>query len=234
MRAKLLLQVTSQWRFKMKVFAFLASMFFVSSVMASPIKFHVDLSTVGPMKGLSVDSETATIWTNKSGSDASLVFDPAAGTVGATVEIPAGATAFVTEFAAGTSKELSFAVTGLYRFAIVFSDGTVKSGELAVTRAEVVTVDIVGIAFSPKIQKIKAGQTVKWVNTTTMVHTVTTDPALAQNPTNAAFPEGATPFHSGNIAPGTAYAMKLTVPGTYKYFCKPHEQMGHLGTIIVE
>lgn len=103
-----------------------------------------------------------------------------------------------------------------------------------VVESEVVTVDIVGISFSPQLLTIKAGQTVRWVNTTSFVHTVTTDPTLARNPANAAVPVGATVWHSGNLAAGESFSIQLTVPGEYKYFCKPHEVMGHVGTIIVE
>ncbi len=103
-----------------------------------------------------------------------------------------------------------------------------------VPEPEIVTVNIVGIAFSPQLLTIKAGQTVRWVNTTSFAHTVTTDPTLARNPANASVPEGVTPWHSGNIAAGESFSIQLTVPGEYKYFCKPHEVMGHVGTIIVE
>jgi plastocyanin len=103
-----------------------------------------------------------------------------------------------------------------------------------VVESEVVNVDIVGISFSPQVLTIKAGQTVRWVNTTTFAHTVTTDPALARDPANASVPAGASVWHSGTIAAGESFSIQLTVPGEYKYFCKPHEVMGHVGTIIVE
>lgn len=103
-----------------------------------------------------------------------------------------------------------------------------------VPETDIVTVNIVGITFSPQLLTIKAGQTVRWVNTTSFAHTVTTDSTLARNPANASVPEGVTPWHSGNIAAGESFSIQLTVPGEYKYFCKPHELMGHVGTIIVE
>lgn len=106
--------------------------------------------------------------------------------------------------------------------------------ETPVVESEVVTVDIVGISFSPQVLTIKAGQTVRWVNTSKFVHTVTSDATLAQDPLNASVPEGATAWHSGNIAAGESFSIQLTVPGEYKYFCKPHEMMGHVGTIVVE
>lgn len=218
----------------MKILTILAGLLVSGIAAASPAKFHISVPAVAHLKGLSVETGAPVVWTNTSGSDVSLVFDPGAGITGATVQIPAGATAFTKDVAADTSAEFSFSVEGLYRFALVFADGTVKSGELAVTAPLVVTIDVIGVAFAPKVLTIKAGQTVKWVNTTTMAHTVTTDPALAANAANAAVPAGAEVWHSGNIAPGASFARTLTVKGTYKYFCKPHETMGHVGTVIVE
>jgi plastocyanin len=58
--------------------------------------------------------------------------------------------------------------------------------------------------------------------------------ALYCDPINASDPEGATAWHSGDIAAGESFAIQLIVPGEYRYFCKPHEMMGHVGTIVVE
>jgi plastocyanin len=204
------------------------------SSVASPFTYNISITAVNHLRGQSVESATPTVWKNTSGTDVELIFDPASTVTGATIALPAGATPFTRTVAQGESANLVFEKTGLYRFALSFADGTVKAGELAVVRAEIVNVDVIGIAFSPKEVRIKAGQTVRWINTTTQIHTVTTDPALAANPINAAVPTGATPFHSGNIEGGASFSMKLVVPGTYKYFCKPHETMGHVGTVIVE
>ncbi len=205
-----------------------------SSAIATPFTYNVSITAVNHLRGQSVESTTPTVWKNTSGTDVELIFDPSSTVVGATIAIPAGATPFTRSVAQGESAALVFEKTGLYRFALSFADGTVKSGELAVVRPDIVNVDVIGISFSPKELRIKAGQTVRWINTTTQIHTVTTDPALAANPANAAVPTGATPFHSGSIEGGATFSMKLVVPGTYKYFCKPHEAMGHVGTVIVE
>ena len=42
------------------------------------------------------------------------------------------------------------------------------------------------------------------------------------------------PFDSGKIKPGGSDSHAFTVPGTYKYVCLPHEDMGMLGQIIVK
>jgi len=204
------------------------------SVSASPYTYNISITTVNHLRGQSVESETPTVWRNSSGTDVELIFDPAVTVAGATIAIPEDATPFTQSIADGESTNIRFEKTGLYRFALSFADGNVKVGELAVVRADIVNVDVVGISFSPKEIRIKAGQTVRWINTTSQIHTVTTDSTLAANPVNAAVPIGATPFHSGNIQGGASFSMKLDIPGIYKYFCRPHETMGHVGSVIVE
>jgi plastocyanin len=87
--------------------------------------------------------------------------------------------------------------------------------------------------FDPDRAVIEAGQTVLWNNTSDLAHTVTADPAKAKNKEDCNLPAGANPFDSGIIRPGQTYFQTFTVPGTYKYFCIPHETMGMIGQIIV-
>lgn len=88
--------------------------------------------------------------------------------------------------------------------------------------------------FSPAVVRIRAGQTVQWRNTSPIGHTVTADSRLAKNPANVILPQGAEPFHSGNIAAGQVWQRTFTLPGTYRYVCLPHEQQGMIGTVIVD
>lgn len=87
--------------------------------------------------------------------------------------------------------------------------------------------------FVPNTVTITAGQTVEWHNTSHLVHTVTGDPARAALPQDAALPPGAQPFHSGPLQPGAAFRHTFTVPGTYKYFCMPHEASNMTGQVHV-
>jgi plastocyanin len=66
------------------------------------------------------------------------------------------------------------------------------------------------------------------------VHSVSTAASNAQNPKDAAMPKGAVSFDSGFIPPGGDYSYTFTVPGTYRYFCLPHEKAGMVGVIIVK
>jgi plastocyanin len=89
-------------------------------------------------------------------------------------------------------------------------------------------------SFDPAIVTIEAGDTVEWQNVSWVSHTVTDDPTVAAVPHDAALPAGALAFDSGDIPAGEIYARVFTEPGTYRYFCRYHEDDGMVATIIVE
>ena len=88
--------------------------------------------------------------------------------------------------------------------------------------------------YAPAKVAIKVGDTVRWVNGGETVHSVSTSAANAQNPKDTSMPKGATAFDSGFIPPGGDYSYTFTVPGTYRYFCLPHEKAGMVGMIVVK
>ena len=88
--------------------------------------------------------------------------------------------------------------------------------------------------YAPAKVAIKVGDTVQWVNGGETVHSVSTSAANAQNPNDTSMPKGATAFDSGFIPPGGDYSYNFTVPGTYRYFCLPHEKAGMVGVIVVK
>jgi plastocyanin len=88
--------------------------------------------------------------------------------------------------------------------------------------------------YTPTKVAIKVGDTVQWVNGGETVHSVSTSAANAQNPQDTSMPKGATSFDSGFIPPGGDYSYTFTVPGTYRYFCLPHEKAGMVGMIVVK
>jgi plastocyanin len=106
-------------------------------------------------------------------------------------------------------------------------EAVVRPGEAAVTMTD-------KVIFEPQTVTVKAGQTVAWKNTSRLVHTVTADPAKAATPSHVQLPDGAETFDSGAIRPGETYRRTFTVPGTYRYFCIPHEAAGMVGEIVVE
>jgi plastocyanin len=87
--------------------------------------------------------------------------------------------------------------------------------------------------FEPAKLTVAEGQTVEWRNEGKEKHSATLDPQQAKKPDNVSMPEGAAPFDSGPIEPGSNFKHTFTKAGTYKYFCKAHENDGMLGEITV-
>jgi plastocyanin len=88
--------------------------------------------------------------------------------------------------------------------------------------------------FVPEKITIKTGQTVEWVNEDKdMPHEATTDPNIANDPSDVSIPDGAAPFDSRLIANGKSFRHQFTLPGQYRYACPPHENDGMLGDVTV-
>jgi len=90
------------------------------------------------------------------------------------------------------------------------------------------------LTFEPKHLVVRVGDTVVWHNESLLVHTVTADPKVAARPEDVALPEGAAPFDSGFLAPKATFRHTFDRPGTYRYFCIPHEGAGMIATVEVE
>lgn len=93
------------------------------------------------------------------------------------------------------------------------------------------TVEMREFRFHPETLRINAGDTVEWRNKSYFTHTVTADPA--RNAEDISLPPGAAPFESGRIPPGQVYRHTFTDPGTYRYICIPHGDLGMTGSVIV-
>lgn len=97
------------------------------------------------------------------------------------------------------------------------------------------------LTFEPKAATIDAGETVTWTNESDIAHTVTAYEDEIPNEA-AYFASGG--FESeraarnrvteGLIAPGEKYKHTFDRPGTYGYFCIPHESSGMVGTVQVK
>ena len=98
-----------------------------------------------------------------------------------------------------------------------------------------------GQVFEPVGAQVNVGDTVTFTNSSKEAHTVTAY--------GSELPDGAPFFASGGAASesearkdltaglireGESYSHTFTEPGTYRYFCIPHEGAGMKGTIIVE
>lgn len=98
-------------------------------------------------------------------------------------------------------------------------------------------------AFRPTTFETAVGETVTWYNNNSRAHTVTAY--------QRSLPDGAAYFASGgfdgekaardgyanglegSILTGEYYSHTFEVPGTYDYFCIPHERAGMVGEIVV-
>jgi plastocyanin len=87
----------------------------------------------------------------------------------------------------------------------------------AAARGEHVAFDPVGLAVRP-------GQLVRWV-CEGETHTATSY--------KRRLPKGAASWDSGYLLPGKTFELRLTVPGVYDYFCRPHHAAGMVGRIVV-
>ena len=98
-----------------------------------------------------------------------------------------------------------------------------------------------GHTFDPQSVTVAAGTEIAFTNDDDEPHTVT---AYEDE-----LPEGAAYFSSGGfdsetdarddvgdalIPPGERFTLTLDEPGTYSYFCIPHEDHGMTGEIVVE
>lgn len=97
------------------------------------------------------------------------------------------------------------------------------------------------LTFHPRTLRVRAGETVSFVNQASDGHTVTAR--------QEGLPDGAEYFASGGFSseaearrevaeglvdPGARYEVSFERAGTYRYYCIPHEDQGMMGTIVVE
>ncbi len=87
--------------------------------------------------------------------------------------------------------------------------------------------------FSPANVTIQVGDVIEWRNQSLFTHTVTVEVGLAKDPKNTELPDAASPFNSRDIPPGEIFSFVFQVPGTYRYFCIPHEARDMVGEIEV-
>jgi plastocyanin len=87
------------------------------------------------------------------------------------------------------------------------------------------------VGFDPVGVLVAPGQPIRWrclenVHTTTAYHPDNDKHSLR-------IPEGAKSWDSGFLLPGESFDLTLTIEGVYDYYCRPHEQAGMVGRIIV-
>ena len=95
--------------------------------------------------------------------------------------------------------------------------------------------------FDPKTATIESGETVTWTNKSDIQHTVTAYedkiPVEASYFASGDFEServARNRITEGLIDPGENYEYTFDQPGTYGYYCIPHESSGMVGTVRVE
>jgi plastocyanin len=89
------------------------------------------------------------------------------------------------------------------------------------------------LKYTPDTVRVQAGETVRWENSSLIMHTVTADPGEATLDGSVQLPDAAEPFDSGNLDPDETFEYTFETPGTYQYFCIPHEGAKMYGWVIV-
>jgi plastocyanin len=126
----------------------------------------------------------------------------------------------------------AFRRVGATLAALIFVAGAVPS--IAAAKTVEVKMTDTPPKFVPLTVTIDKGDTVEWINNAASLHSVTTNPAVAQDPKDVSAPAGAKPFDSGFMTPGAKWSYTFTVPGTYKYLCLPHEKDHMVGIVVVK
>lgn len=85
----------------------------------------------------------------------------------------------------------------------------------------VVVVELRGTSFSPSRVTISPGQTVRWVNTESVFHTVT--------------PDGHNEWASASLnQQGQTFEHTFDEAGEFPYYCQPHQSVGMTGQVVVQ
>ncbi|HVA83334.1 MAG TPA: plastocyanin/azurin family copper-binding protein [Candidatus Binataceae bacterium] len=127
--------------------------------------------------------------------------------------------------------------TALYRLSVALSALIMVAAfvpSIAAAKTVQITMSDTPPKFIPLTVTIDKGDTIEWVNNAQSLHSVTTNPTVAQDPKDVSLPTGAKPFDSGFMPPGAKWSYTFTVPGTYKYLCLPHEKDHMVGVVVVK
>lgn len=88
------------------------------------------------------------------------------------------------------------------------------------TTGAVVEVTMTNYAFTPSDLTIEPGTTVRWVNETSMFHTIT--------------PDGHSEWSEGSVnTMGETFTYTFGTEGSFPYYCSPHQSLGMVGSVTV-
>jgi len=100
-------------------------------------------------------------------------------------------------------------------------------------------------SFRPEELTVEAGTAVEFLNTSDHSHTVTAYQGLYPDGAeywasggfdsqDAAIDDWQSTEQRGKLEPGESYEHTFELPGTYEYYCIPHERSNMVGTIVAE
>jgi len=122
----------------------------------------------------------------------------------------------------GVAKGLSLGMmAGLASFTLSMADAnaaTIKMGD-----------DSGGLAFVPAVTNAKAGEDISFVNNKAFPHNVVFDGDNVPGGVDADAISHEALFNG----PGETYTLKLSKPGTYEFYCAPHQGAGMQGKIVI-
>lgn len=135
------------------------------------------------------------------------------------------------------------AVVGSAGIASLAGCGAVGVGGVGESDGSGYDVGMTAVAFEPTKLTVGVGDEVVWRNTSSRGHTVTAyESALPEGgrffasggyDTEAAAREAWRSDLGGRIGTGERFRHTFRTPGTYPYFCIPHEQGGMVGSVEV-
>jgi plastocyanin len=148
--------------------------------------------------------------TRSTGSDGTALFQGlSTGSYEVEVVVPSGA-----ELTDGAARR-PVAVTAGSTATVVFALATVGAGPIV----DVLVLD--NLTFSQASLQVAVGTTVRWVNQGSMLHTIT--------------PDGHSEWTEATLAStGAVFTHTFTEPGTFPYYCAPHQSAGMTGVVTVQ
>jgi plastocyanin len=114
------------------------------------------------------------------------------------------------------SFAFQFNTPGSYPYACQYHPFTM-TGTIVVKPTQLHNVSIVDFAFSPQVDTITAGDSIKWTNNGLASHSSTSNTAV---------------WDSDTLQPGEFFTRQFNTPGSFPYHCKVHPFM--TGTIVVK
>lgn len=131
--------------------------------------------------------------------------------------------------------KISFFLLPMFIFLALADNQSSNILSASVNKEPAVTVGMTNtMKFTPDTVRIETGETVLWENTSLLAHSVTGDPSESTVKGSAELPKDAEPFNSGILDPEDTFRHTFKEPGTYQYFCIPHEGAKMYGWVIVE